>query len=387
MLTLRLHCWTVLGPVWLLNTARAELSYFESLVHPYAAFSHVWNNTGVMSFQEVEKLRNECAETGATPRDLVSSTLQCACMLAESDGYEWIWMDCCCIDRSSSAELSETINRMYDIYAGAAVCYAYMQDVSTMGGGTYSRGEVNYDIDSPLSFQSSFAQSTWHRCVWSLQALLAPRLVVFVSNTWNVLGTKVDYATALETISGIPASVLRSERPLSDICVGRRLSWAGKRRATRVEDEAYCLLGIMGVTMPIIYGEGRRAFMRLQEAIMMRSPDTTLFAWGNVYTSPHVHRGADHAEDAFLFAAEPGLFGDVDRLELVYVSHLKSFEPMFVTDCHVYEGEQSVQTDIYPTRKSQILLHAVRRPRSHTHPQVTNLGADTRAPAGGVFQY
>ncbi len=383
MLTLRLRWWTVPGPIWLLNTARAELSYFESLAPPYAAFSHVWNNTGMMSFQEVEKLQIECTETGATPRDLVSSTLQCACMLAESDGYEWIWMDCCCIDRSSSAELSETINRMYDIYAGAAVCYAYMRDVSTMGGEAYSSG----DMESPLSSQSSFAQSTWHRCVWSLQALLAPRLVVFVSNTWNVLGTKIDYATALETITGIPASVLRSEQPVSEICVGRRLSWAAKRRATRVEDEAYCLLGIMGVTMPIIYGEGRRAFKRLQEAIMMRSPDTTLFAWGNVYTSPRVHRCVDHAEYSFLFAAQPGLFGDVDRLKIVYVSYLKSLEPMFVTDSHVFEGERSVQTDVYPTRHSQILLHAVRRPRSYTHPQVINLGADARAPAGGVFQY
>lgn len=55
--------------------------------------------------------------------------------------------------------------------------------------------------------------------------------------------------------------------------------WASKRKTTRVEDEAYCLLGLFGVSMPLIYGEGSKAFRRLQEEIMKQSDDETIFAW------------------------------------------------------------------------------------------------------------
>ena len=47
-----------------------------------------------------------------------------------------------------------------------------------------------------------------------------------------------------------------------------------------MEDEAYCLLGLFSINMPTLYGEGRRAFQRLQLEIVKQSQDTTLLAWG-----------------------------------------------------------------------------------------------------------
>ena len=32
---------------------------------------------------------------------------------AKADGHDWIWVDTCCIDKTSSADLSEAINSMY----------------------------------------------------------------------------------------------------------------------------------------------------------------------------------------------------------------------------------------------------------------------------------
>ncbi|KAH8195177.1 hypothetical protein TruAng_010656 [Truncatella angustata] len=58
------------------------------------------------------------------------------------------------------------------------------------------------------------------------------------------------------------------------------MSWAANRVTTRPEDMAYCLLGIFDIHMPLIYGEGSRAFQRLQEEIMQSSDDQTILAWG-----------------------------------------------------------------------------------------------------------
>ena len=58
------------------------------------------------------------------------------------------------------------------------------------------------------------------------------------------------------------------------------MSWAAKRKTKRDEDLAYCLLGIFGVAMPMVYGEGcEQAFFRLQEQIMRTSRDDSILAW------------------------------------------------------------------------------------------------------------
>ena len=264
--------------MWLLRTDRAELEFFptpESVPAPgYAILSHVWIPDGIgkeQTFQETNNHRLACESTGKNPRDLATTKIKEFCKLAERHGYRWVWVDTCCIDKSSSSELSEAINSMYRYYALADVCYAYLKDVP-------------YDCDVKQN-RSAFRTSRWHGRGWTLQELIAPEIVVFVADGpdelgWLVLGSKADLADTLQEITNIPADVLRMEREVTDVGIAARMSWASRRKTTRPEDEAYCLMGIFGVYMSTLYGEGRNAFRRLQEEIMKHTVDTSIFAWG-----------------------------------------------------------------------------------------------------------
>ena len=268
--------------MWLLSTDRAELHYFpspESVPGGYAILSHVWGGQE-MSFQDVQKLRELCSAgglkralrflTGAArstnPRDHASAKVRQSCVIAERHGYKWIWNDTCCIDKSSSSDLSEAINSMYQYYSLAEVCYAFLEDVPSDG--------------MAIGDYFAFRNSRWHRRGWTLQELIAPPFVIFLSRDWEVLGIKTDLAEVLQAATGIPTSVLRKETDLASISVIERMTWASRRETTRVEDEAYCLMGIFSINMTTLYGEGQQAFYRLQEKIMKRSVDTSLFLWG-----------------------------------------------------------------------------------------------------------
>ncbi|EIW64802.1 HET-domain-containing protein, partial [Trametes versicolor FP-101664 SS1] len=252
--------------MWLLSTDRAELTYFNEPPAKYAILSHVWGQHE-QSFQDIQALRDLCSlDDGKTPRSCASAKIRACCMYAEADGYEWLWIDTCCIDKTSSAELSEAINSMYDWYSRASACYAYLADVPT--------------DEDPAAPDSAFRQSIWFRRSWTLQELIAPQEVVFLSKDWETLGNKYLWPGLLQEITGIEAEVLTFLKPLSSIPIALRMRWAAGRQTTRIEDEAYALMGIFGVNMPTIYGEGRRAFRRLQEEIMRQTPDQTLFLWG-----------------------------------------------------------------------------------------------------------
>ncbi|KAH9857400.1 hypothetical protein C2E23DRAFT_271956 [Lenzites betulinus] len=189
------------------------------------------------------------------------------CKIAREAGYRLVWVDSCCIDKSSSAELAETINMMFELYRQASVCYVYLADI--------------LDVSTGLRLpDSKFYRCRWHTRGWTLQELLAPKHVVFLTASWVAFGTKMSFATTLQRITGIEFNVLTGRAPLSSVSVASRMSWAASRQTTRVEDEAYSLLGIFGVHMPPIYGEGRNAFLRLQEEIIKTIPDQSIFAWG-----------------------------------------------------------------------------------------------------------
>ena len=198
------------------------------------------------------------------PRAHVSDKIRKCCIFAEKEGFEWLWIDTCCIDKSSSAELSEAINSMYAWYAAADICYVYMHDVE----------------DVHPSRDESFSRSVWFTRGWTLQELIAPHHVVFLSQEWHTLGTKQTLAHLIEDVSGVDYNVLLRSIDLSQISIARRMSWAAKRSTTREEDRAYSLMGIFNVYMPTIYGEGSRAFERLQLEILKRSPDQSILAWG-----------------------------------------------------------------------------------------------------------
>ena len=224
--------------MWLLSTDRAELRFFptpESVPAPgYAILSHVWSKDikDEQTFQETKALSVRCTNTGENPRDLASTKIREFCTLASSHGYQWAWVDTCCIDKSSSSELSEAINSMFRYYALSDVCYAYLPDVP-----------YNCDIERK---DSAFRTSQWHERGWTLQELIAPEIVVFVTggpDGWSILGSKADLADVLHEITNVPASILKMETEVADIGIAARMSWAALRKTTRLEDQAYCLMG------------------------------------------------------------------------------------------------------------------------------------------------
>ncbi|PIL29179.1 hypothetical protein GSI_09228 [Ganoderma sinense ZZ0214-1] len=191
-----------------------------------------------------------------------------ACAVARANGFRYLWIDSCCIDKSSSSELSEAINSMYLWYAGAAVCYAYLADVPAE--------------EDPHAEGSWFRDSRWFTRGWTLQELIAPSNLVFLSQDWAILGSKHTLVSLIEGVTGIDGRALLHLESLDKFSVSQRFSWASRRETTRVEDQAYSLLGLFDIHMPIVYGEGKRAFRHLQEQIMQRIPDQSLFAWGSI---------------------------------------------------------------------------------------------------------
>ncbi|EAT77383.2 hypothetical protein SNOG_15158 [Parastagonospora nodorum SN15] len=121
-----------------------------------------------------------------------------------------------------------------------------------------------------------FLSSKWWTRGWTLQELIAPRVVKFFGHDekqqWKQLGKKSTLLQLIVYRTPIDRKVLEGS-DVRSCSVANRMSWAAERETTRVEDRAYSLLGIFGVNMPLLYGEGERSFIRLQ------SDDQTLFAW------------------------------------------------------------------------------------------------------------
>ncbi len=118
--------------MWLLHTKTLELRHFikPDRETPYAILSHVWEDIDhTHNFQDIRAIHARCVVSGEDPRTLVNEKVRNFCILAEQEGYEWAWLDTCCIDKSSSAELSEAINSMYAWYMDSTICYTYLSDV------------------------------------------------------------------------------------------------------------------------------------------------------------------------------------------------------------------------------------------------------------------
>ena len=232
---------------------------------PYAILSHTWDLLGEQSFQTVSDIQRTHPGDSVASSPALSPKIRDFCAFARNAGYDYCWIDSCCIDKTSSSELTEAINSMYAWYSIADICYAYLADVSS----------------SPATWKGEFRTSRWHRRTWTLQELIAPKKLIFLSCDWSDLGSKVTLAPLVEDITRISVDVLMSKELLPSVSVAHRMSWAASREATRAEDRAYSLFGIFDVQMPTIYGEGgEKAFVRLQEEILRHIPDQSIFAWG-----------------------------------------------------------------------------------------------------------
>ena len=248
--------------MYLLNTSSLKLQYFQNVYKVnYAILSHTWGEEEV-SFDQLQ--------SGSYKHLAGYRKIQAACDLSSEDGWNWVWIDTCCIDKRSSAELSEAINSMYNWYENARVCYAYLEDVSSIT-------EHNATLMPKYKKTcKSFQESRWFSRGWTLQELLAPRLVIFYDRDWIQIGSKLSLEAEVSAATGIGIDHLRKPRGAS---AAQKLCWASRRETTRVEDEAYCLLGLFDVNLPLIYGEGRKAFRRLQEEIIDSYNDHSIFAW------------------------------------------------------------------------------------------------------------
>jgi hypothetical protein len=177
---------------------------------------------------------------------------------------------------------------MFEWYRSAAVCFAYLVDVPD--------AKANHHHPA-----SPFRKSRWFTRGWTLQELLAPATVVFYDHSWEKIGTKSSLSDVISDITGIRRSHMIE---FQDVNVAVKMSWASERKTTRTEDIAYCLMGLFNIQMPLLYGEGKNAFLRLQLEIIKMSDDETIFAWD----------GWEDVRESGLLALSPSTFRDCGNI-------------------------------------------------------------------------
>ncbi|KAI1742998.1 HET-domain-containing protein [Xylaria scruposa] len=257
----------------LLNVETLEIEVFYE-PPKYAILSHTWDKE--MTFQEWQSSSWRLRKKYKKVMNASNQAIQ--------DGLYYIWIDTICIDKTSSAELSEAINSMFSWYENAEICYAYLSDVNFDG-----QGEVE---------ESSLRASRWFTRGWTLQELIAPSELMFYSSQWKRIGTRDQLGVLVSQITKIDSRYLIRRQdifweegtavratariPFHHASIAKRLSWVSNRVTTRLEDIAYCLLGLFRINMPLIYGEGSNAWTRLQKELIAVSDDESVFAWVSV---------------------------------------------------------------------------------------------------------
>lgn len=255
----------------------------EDAVPKYAILSHTWDG-GEVTLQDMQQPNARRILQSRSLPNQSWKKIQDACSMAYLKGHHHIWIDNCCIDKTNSAELQEAINSMFRWYRNSSLCLALLSDVD----------KVDFELNEELQNYATFF-CRWFTRGWTLQELLAPHNLLFFDVNWRELGSRSEWASQISKATGIhvkfllgieldPCKTWDLEAVLRDTSVATRMSWAAGRQTTRVEDQAYCLLGLFDIHMPMLYGEGRKAFARLQQEIMKSTDDCTLLAWG--YNEP-----------------------------------------------------------------------------------------------------
>lgn len=315
--------------MWLIDTETFRLKSFQGEIPSYAILSHTWCPDEV-TFADFQDQNNN------TTRDKKAGfhKIKLTCEQARRGGIGYAWVDTCCINKESSAELSEAINSMFKWYRLATVCYAYLED--------FPQGEETAEL-------SLLRGCRWFSRGWTLQELLAPKGLVFFApdgNTWREIGRKDALNQVLEQITNIPGEILLKHKAIETISVAARMSWAARRQTTREEDMAYCLMGIFNVNMPLLYGEGPKAFIRLQEEIMRETRDDSLFAWCSTKET------AAEAPYRGLFARSPGEFLDSADIE-----HFDADEAgAGSTTSMLGQGRVSLSCSVHPGDGDRVIL-------------------------------
>ncbi|KAF4984817.1 hypothetical protein FDECE_17015 [Fusarium decemcellulare] len=269
----------------LLHTSTYKLKSFYSKTDrpPYAILSHTWGQDEL----GFEAIRTDIHEKLKSPKRGLCKVKD-ACLQARQDDLDYLWVDTCCIDKSSSTELSEALNSMFKWYQESFKCYVFMEDVTLMKDGT----------------MANFDTSRWFTRGWTLQELIAPHGLIFFDRRWKAMKSRHEIADRVESITGIGRDILLRRhidldedyhdpahlcpacgyndglrRILRNEPISRKMKWAAKRTTTREEDAAYCLMGLFDINMPLLYGEGGKAFERLQQKILLNAPDQSILTW------------------------------------------------------------------------------------------------------------
>jgi hypothetical protein len=231
------------------------ISFNDNDLPPYAILSHTWTEGQEVTYNEL---------VSGTGKDKTGYAKIRFCVdRAAKDGLQYSWVDTCSIDKSTSNELSMAINSMFRWYQGASKCYVYLSDVQVPA-------EVINAQDFRITWVEAFRRSRWFTRGWTLQELLAPASIEFFSKEGKGLGSRILLEQDIHKVTQIPVEALRGQS-LSEFSVEERMSWAANRTTTLKEDKVYCLLGIFGVFLPLIYGEGEAyASLRLRDEIHKR---------------------------------------------------------------------------------------------------------------------
>lgn len=231
------------------NTKRLTLRYFNERepIPPYAILSHRWSNDEVL-FADMER-------NGYTKKAGFQKIDFCA-ERAWQDGLQYFWMDTCCIDKWNPSERSRAINSMFRWYRNAAKCYVFLPDVAV---------DRETDEVRENAWEASFRSSEWFTRGWTLQELIAPKLVEFFSREGYRIGDKVSLGQLVHEITGVPIDALEG-RSLESFENSDLIGWAKGRKTTEPEDGVYCLLGMLNVSMLVLYSEGpEQALSRLSD--------------------------------------------------------------------------------------------------------------------------
>ena len=314
------------------------LDFGDDEATEYAILSHRWVGQEVdcdemvglakMPMEERDEIRQ---------RDSYQKILQ-SCKQAQEDGYEWLWVDTCCIDKRSSAELSEAINSMYRWYENAKVCYAFLHDVPDPCLPTASDDK---------RYLGSKGWPEWFSRGWTLQELIAPSNVQFLNKDWQSIGDKRTLGPTLRDITGIPEDILIHGLDGNRPCVAQIMSWAAHRTTTRVEDQAYSLMGLLDVNMPMLYGEGKKAFHRLQLEIIRASNDQSIFAW---------HPNRENRQLGSILANEPSDFRNCGGMELMNHDEVMQYIKKDIPEEELHSIEDRLGTFPITNRGIQIWL-------------------------------
>ena len=200
---------------------------------------------------------------------------------------------------------------MWRWYAEAKACYVYMSDVEPLGS-SVEKEETGQG--SPPSLGERLKSTAWFTRGWTLQEMLAPRRELFFDAGWDLLGDRdrQPLSKVLESFTGVKKQFFGSISGVRAATVAERMLWVSKRETSRTEDIAYCMLGLFGVYMPLIYGEGLNAFLRLQQEIIRVSDDETIFAW-----AAPAAKGRKEGRRCGLLAEHPRDFGVLADKQIV----------------------------------------------------------------------